>query len=50
MANQDMPISQPISITLKVGEWLWLLGYMSSYGGENDILDKLYGQVMERVN
>lgn len=46
---KDVKLADPITVTLKAGEWWWLLGLLSfaANQGENNTLDKLYAQIFE---
>lgn len=44
---KDVPITTPITVTLKAAEWYWLLGQACSGSSQDDIevLDKIYAQI-----
>lgn len=46
---KEILITHPVAVTLRIGEWYWLLGLLTSISsqGENRTLDKLYDQIMQ---
>ena len=48
----DTKLRDPLEVTLRAGEWFWLLGALAQIvgQGENDVVDKLVSQVMDAVD
>jgi hypothetical protein len=44
---RDISMVEPVAVTLRAGEWAWLLGYLAATGGESEVLDRLYAQIMK---
>ena len=49
---KDISLNTPLPVTLRAGDWLWILGLLSTAAnaGDNPILDRLYAQVMEVIS
>lgn len=44
-------ISDKLTVTLTVGEWLWLTGLLAPHMvNENRTLGKLYAQIMDKIS
>jgi hypothetical protein len=44
-------IATPVHVTLKAADWYWLLGVLdhNASGGESQVIDNLYGQIMSQT-
>ncbi len=49
---KDLSLNAPLTVTLRAGEWLWLLGWLSGAGpsGDDQICQQVYNQVQGAID